>query len=56
MCDRRRGSSSSLRTLLAYELPDPLNLRVEVTEDTGAKIHNKTLCEACNAHQLNLSF
>ena len=27
------------KTLLAYELPDPLKLRVEVTEDTGARIH-----------------
>lgn len=33
--------SPPLQTSLAYELPDPLSLRAEITEDTGAKIHNK---------------
>ena len=43
--------------LLAYELPDPLNLRVEVTEDTGEKIHDKTLCETSQSCMLiNLLF
>jgi hypothetical protein len=37
------GIAATFQTLLAYELPDPLNLRVEVTEDTGAKIHKQNL-------------
>lgn len=42
---RIAGVDLPIQTLLAYELPDPLNLRLEVTEDTGAKIHGKTLRE-----------
>ena len=52
MSDRWRGSSYPPQTLLAYELPDPLNLRLEVTEDTGTKIHDKTLRETSQSRIL----
>jgi hypothetical protein len=48
--DCRGGLLPFLNAFLAYELPDPLNLRVKVTEETGAKMHGNFQMQP-HAHQ-----
>jgi hypothetical protein len=39
----------------AYELPDPLDLRVEVNEETGAKTHDTFVRKAFQSYLLKSS-